>query len=234
VLNAASFIGGGVAPGELVAIFGSNLGPQQIVKASASEQSIPRALSGVRVLFDGTAAPLLYVSDKQIGASIPYGVAGRSTTSMYVEYLGNAATPVNIPVLPTHPGIFSSDSSGFGQAAVLNENFTLNSKYNPAPVGTVLMIFATGEGLTTPDGVDGKIVNWPAPVPKAAIGVTIGGKNASVLYAGGSPSSIAGLMQVNAKIPDDVAPGDNVPLIVTVGGVPSQNRVTVAVSGLGR
>jgi len=91
------------------------------------------------------------------------------------------------------------------------------------------MLFATGEGRTDPPGVDGKPAADPLPKPLLPISVTIGGLSAQVLYAGGAPRLIAGVLQVNARIPESVATGAAVPVSLTVGQATSQAGVTLAV-----
>jgi uncharacterized protein (TIGR03437 family) len=51
----------------------------------------------------------------------------------------------------------------------------------------------------------------------------------SVQYAGSAGNSVAGLLQVNAVIPQAVTAGSAVPVTISVGGVPSQGGVTIAV-----
>jgi uncharacterized protein (TIGR03437 family) len=55
----------------------------------------------------------------------------------------------------------------------------------------------------------------------------IGGLPATVSFAGLTPG-LTGLYQVNAGVPENVTPGDAVPVILTVGGVKS-NQVTMSV-----
>lgn len=63
VTNAASNLGGQMAPGEIVVLYGSGLGPAQLTSASvASDGLYDTALAGTRVQFDGIAAPMLYAS----------------------------------------------------------------------------------------------------------------------------------------------------------------------------
>jgi uncharacterized protein (TIGR03437 family) len=59
--------------------------------------------------------------------------------------------------------------------------------------------------------------------------LTIGGQQAQVLYAGGSPGSLAGLMQINARIPAGITAGDAVPVVLQVGDVQAPQSVTIAV-----
>jgi uncharacterized protein (TIGR03437 family) len=190
---------------------------------------VDNLLAGSRVWFDGIAAPLLYTSAKQLGAIMPYEVAGRTSTQMVIEYLGAMSAPVTIPVASSMPGIFTSNQSGAGQAAALNQDGTPNSKANPAARGSTVSLFATGEGQTTPAGADGRIAGTVLPQPNLAVTAQIGGISAKVSYAGGASGIVAGGFQINVEIPAGVTPGSAVPVVVSVGTVNSRAGVTIAV-----
>jgi uncharacterized protein (TIGR03437 family) len=208
VTNAASNLAGPVAPGELVVLYGSGLG-------------------GVRtVLFNGVAGPLLYATPGQVGAVAPYAVSGGSQ-QVVVQSAGAASAPVAVAAAVTAPGVFTLDGSGRGQAAAVNQDGTRNGTAAPAAAGSVLSLYATGEGQTLPAGVDGKPAAAPLPQPVALVAVTIGGVAAVVRYAGGAPELIAGVMQVNVVVPAGVS--GTALVVLTVGGVASQGGVTVAV-----
>ena len=139
VVNAASYVGGGVAPGEIVTLFGSAMGPSELVRLRLTEdRRLATTLADTRILFNGVPAPLLYVSDKQSSAIVPYAVAGRTSVDVQVEYRGVRSDPVTVPVLASRPGIFSLDSTGQGQGAILNEDGTVNSPSNPARRGSII------------------------------------------------------------------------------------------------
>lgn len=59
--------------------------------------------------------------------------------------------------------------------------------------------------------------------------VTIGGSNATVIYAGPAPGAIAGLVQINAIVPQNTSPGSAVPIQLTVGSAQSPGGVTIVV-----
>ena len=131
---------------------------------------------------------------------------------------------------PTAPGLFTADSSGKGQASATNEDgVTGNSTAAPAHPGSVVILWATGEGLTDPPGVDGRPAVTVLPKPLAAVTVDIGGLPATVQYAGAAPGNMPGLFQINAQIPASVQPGDRVPVHVKVGAGSSLDGVTLAV-----
>lgn len=182
------------------------------------------------VLFDGVAAPLIYAQAGQAGAIVPYAVAGRASTQVQVVSQGEGTNVVSVPVVATMPGIFTLDSSGQGPGAIVNQDGTVNSANNPAPSDSIIFVYATGEGQASPAGEDGKPGDNPAPTPLAQpVTATIGGSDAQVLYAGGVPGLVAGVLQVNVQIPKGVPPGPSVSIRLTIAGKTTQTNVTVAV-----
>ena len=215
VANAASLMSGAVAPGEVVAISGAALG-LAIPNVSAST---------TKVTFDGVTAPLIAVTSTQITAVVPYDVAAGASTQLQVTAGALASQPVMLSVAPTAPGIFTLSGTGSGQAAVLNQDGSINSPTNPAAPGSEVSIFATGGGQTIPAGVNGQVISTPAPTNAIAVAVIIGGQPAQVVYSGGSPGLISGVLQVNAIVPSGAT--GNVPIVLTIGGASSQPGVTI-------
>jgi uncharacterized protein (TIGR03437 family) len=132
-------------------------------------------------------------------------------------------------VAASAPAIFAVDSSGVGQAAVLNQDNSLNGASNPAGAGSVIQIFATGGGQTTPASVTGTLAGNSQDTTALPVTVTIGSADAPVMYHGSAPGEVAGVLQMNAVVPPGITPGPAVPIIVTVGGKQSQGGVTIAV-----
>ena len=228
-INAASYAGGSVSPGEIVLIFGSGLGPATLAGPQLDSNGyLSSSLAGTQVLFDGVAAPILYTQASQVSVVVPYEVIGR--TQVQVVYQGLGSNLVLIPVAAAMPGIFTRGASGHGQGSILNQDGTANSASNPAPVGSYVSVYATGEGQTNPAGIDGQPGVSPAPRPVAQpITATVGGLPAPVQYAGGAPGLVAGILQVNVQVPTGVASGSNALIVISVGGQPTQANVTVAV-----
>ena len=230
VTNAASSTSGAVAPGEVVVLYGSGLGPARLTQSQLDPTTglVGTNLAGTRVVFNGTPAPMLYTSATQIAAVAPYGIAG-SNVQVFVEYQGQPSAPVTLPVAAVAPALFTQDSSGKGQAAASNQDGTLNGAAHPAKVGTYISLWLTGAGQTNPAGADGQPGAAPLPKPVAPVAVTIGGTPAAVQFAGQAPNTVAGVMQINAQVPSGLQPGDAVPVLVQVGSVSTQAGVTVAV-----
>jgi len=122
---------------------------------------LPRMLSETRVLFDGDPSPLIFTSSGQVSAIAPYSLAGKFATTLQVEYRGVPTAALTLPVAPSSPALFTLDSSGRGAGAVLNQDYSVNTPANPAAIGSVIMLFATGEGQTSPQVPDGKIASPP-------------------------------------------------------------------------
>ncbi|MGA2136508.1 MAG: endo-1,4-beta-xylanase [Bryobacteraceae bacterium] len=226
IVNAASYHAGAVAPGEIVTIFGANFGPPAIVPAKISSGKFANTLGGVQVFFDGVAAPLVYALVNQTSAIVPFGVAGHASTTLQYSYYGNLSSPVTIPVTQAAPAVFALNSSGTGPGAILNQDYSVNTAANPASVGSIVQVFATGGGVTNPPGADGTLAAGAQNQAVTAT-ATVGGVTAVVQYAGSAPGLVNGVMQVNVQIPQ-VASGPQ-PLVVTMGGATSQSNITVAV-----
>ena len=236
VVSAASSIGGVIAPGQIVTIFGTGgLGPSTPVLAQpGTNGDFGTQLAGTTVSFTSTNAPILYTSATQVSAIVPYSMPIGGAADVTVRYQGQAFTQSSVPIAGSAPGVFTSNSSGTGAAAVVNQSGSINSPTSPAPVGSMISLYVTGEGQTTPSGVDGKPASAPLPKPVLPVAVTMAGQNALVTYAGGAPGLVAGLMQVNVQIPlsliqNFIGPAA-VPVVVQVGSTYSQANVTITVS----
>jgi endo-1,4-beta-xylanase len=228
--NAANYASAAVSPGEIVVLFGPTAGPAALAVAQADANgNLPTRLSGVRLLFDGVAAPLLYARVGQVSAVVPFGVAGNATTRMQYEYQDVQSNAVSMNVVPTVPGLFTLDSSGSGPAAILDLNYHVISAGNPAHHGDIIQVYATGAGVTSPPSVDGQAsAAGPFPIPVAHVTARIGGVDCPVLYAGGASGLVAGGLQVNLRIAAGVPLGAQ-PVVLTIGGVDSQPNATVLV-----
>jgi len=229
VVHAASFLAGPIAPGQIVSLFGSNLGPAAAVGLAldAATGRISTTRGGVTVLFNDVAGPLFFVRQDQINVQVPYELAGQTSARVVVRYLEAASAPVSVPVAASAPGIFAV-SQGRGQAALLNQDFSVNSAANPAGRGGVVQIYLTGQGATSPAAVTGRLPAAPFPAPVLPVSVSIGGRPARTVFVGLAPG-LAGLLQVNAVAPEETTPAGNVTLSVTVGTASSQPGVTLAV-----
>jgi uncharacterized protein (TIGR03437 family) len=222
VVNGASDIAGPVSPGEIISIYGTNIGPGTpaglLITAGGT---VATTLSNTQVTFDGTAAPLIYVSSNQINAIVPYQITpGQGTTNVVVSTNGLVSPSMQLQVAATAPGVFTAGQGGSGQGAILNQdNITPNSSSKPAPKGSVVVIYATGEGLLKPQPPTGSFTPGNGSafiVPINMVSIQIGGQQANIEFAGEAPTLVSGVLQVNAVVPLGIGSGPQ-PIQLTVG-----------------
>jgi uncharacterized protein (TIGR03437 family) len=238
VVNAASYLGGPVSPGEMVTIFGTVIGPPTAAYATVdpSTGKLATTIGGVEVLFSGTPAPMIYASSTQVSAVVPYEIASAANPSVRITYEGQTSDAYPLSLAASAPGLFSQNASGGGQGAILNQDNTLNWSANLAAPGSIVQMFLTGEGQTNPPGVTGAITSATLPPPQVTpapalpIQVWIGGQPAVYTYAGEAPGMVAGVMQLNVRIPANVQPGLDF-VVVSIGGKMSQGGIMVSLSG---
>jgi uncharacterized protein (TIGR03437 family) len=231
IVNAASYTGGPIAPGELLSIFGSNFGATQLLTNAAVNNSIPTALGRTRVLFNGQPGAVTAVTPNQINVFVPstYQITPGSPANVQVQVDAALSAMASTPVADSAPGIFTASASGSGQGSILNQDGSVNSSANPAAPGSTISIFGTGEGAITPQlGAGNLVLSTPYPAPVDPVSVTIGDNPAQVIYAGEAPTLPAGVFQINAQIPMGTT-GNSVPVSVSIGTRGTGAQVTVAV-----
>jgi len=238
VTSAGSYAVGSVAPGEIVTLFGVVLGPNVpsglIINTNGM---VATTNSQTQVFFDATPTPIISTFATQTNVQVPYALAGQTTTNLTVKYNGIVSAPTTLNVAPSAIGLFTHDSSGSGQGAVLNQDLSLNSLSNPAARGSVVVLYGTGEGQTNPPGVEGTFSPLVPPwlVPVLPVSVTIGGLPGVVQFVGEAPGEISGLVQINVTVPVSAPTGAAVPVVVTagttgtIGASSSQSSVTIAI-----
>lgn len=163
---------------------------------------------------------------------VPYAVSC-STARVAVTYQGQVSADLIVPVAAAAPNIFTLNQAGWGQAAAINAaDGTVNTPANPVKLGGYILLYATGEGQTIPSGVDSKLGDSSPAHPVLPVNVTVGGIPAQVQYVGDVPGQVAGLSQVNVRIPSGVQPGGYVPVVLQVGDASTTpGAVWIAVSG---
>jgi uncharacterized protein (TIGR03437 family) len=209
VTNAASFKQV-YAPGMILAVFGSNLGPA--TPALAPSVPLPTSLGGVTVTINGVAAPLYYVSSGQLNVQIPYATTVNATATLTVSYGGQSAS-ISFLVSAAAPGIFYDPNSGDVVP------------YESAAPGATITLYITGDGAQSPAATTG---STPAPnvVPKPTqnVAMTVGGTAVNLQCPTcfvGTPSWSVGVTQINFQVPASAIPGAPLEIVVTVGGVQS-------------
>jgi uncharacterized protein (TIGR03437 family) len=226
-VSGASFAGGGVAPGEIATIFGTNLTAASGINLTSGLPLATKFLN-VSVMVNGTAAPLFAIDNvngtQQINFQVPWEVAGKPNASITVVNNGSASPVVAVPVVAGHPGIFNYAAAGGNFGVILHANFQLADSAHPATAGEVVLIYCTGLGAVTNTPADGAAASGQST--KVAASVTIGGKPGTVSFSGLAPGFV-GLNQINVQVPAGLTSG-NQNVVVSSGGA-SSNTVLLPV-----
>jgi trimeric autotransporter adhesin len=230
IVNGASNLVGAIAPGEVVVIYGSNLGPATLTQFQLGANGlVPTSVAGTSVYFNSLAAPVLYTSANQVGVIVPFGISG-SQVQVSATYNGQTSAAFPASVATAVPALFTLNNSGTGQAAAINQNGSVNGAASPVKAGDVISLYLTGAGQTNPPGADGQPGAGAGGGPVLPVTASIGGRTATVQYAGGALNLVAGVVQVNVTVPAGTTAGAAVPVTVQVGSNSTQPNVTIAVS----
>ena len=207
--NAASLNQRALAPGSLVSMFGLNL-------------------NGATVRFSSYSAPIIYSSSTQLNLQVPWELQGQSTAPVTVTVDSVTSAPQSVAIGAADPGIFSLGAPQGGQGAIVNLAGIVVDASSPAHAGDYLQIYATGLGAVSNTPQTGsEAVASPLSSLIGNPTVTIGGVQAPVSFAGLTPGFI-GLYQVNVQVPQGVATGDAIPVVLSTGATVS-NGVTISV-----
>jgi uncharacterized protein (TIGR03437 family) len=243
VVNAATFQAGvPVGPGALVTLFGAGLADD---KALATSTPWPFTMMNRQIVInDGIQAALYFVGPTQVNFQMPSNAApGSVRVSVRVGDTGELVAGGTILVGAASPGLFTLNQAGTGQAAAVNQDGTINGPGNPAPAGSTILLYGTGQGQVSPAVADGAAapsspLSQTVAVPTSSgstclnnqpsMCVAFGGTGfGNVQYSGLAPGYV-GLWQINVTIPPSTPAGGAVPVRVVINGTPS-NTVTVAV-----
>jgi uncharacterized protein (TIGR03437 family) len=241
ITNGASLQTGSIAPGELVTLFGSDIGPSSpVLSADANNDGfLDTTVNNVSVTVDGIAAPLLYASQNQLTVQVPYAVTAGPNKAIVVDKGSGSPATGTATIVAVAPGLFTLDGSGTGQVVALNYNattqtYSVNEVKNPAKPGDTVVLYLTGEGdwATSFNPRTGWLFpSSVSPLPQLSPlpSVTIGSTPASVSYAGPSIGSVLGLLQINCVIPTGLSSSNTTPIQVSIGGQSTQAGTTIVV-----
>lgn len=220
-----------LACGQLVSLFGSEMGPAAGAVAGLENGQLPTQLAGTRVLIgpEATAAPLLYVGEGQVNTVIPHSVCGQAGVDVVLERDGARISTTRIDLARTAPALFTI-GGGVGQVAALNQDGSVNGPANPAARGDAVTLFLTGAGAMTGTVVDGGIAQDASVRVAAPVTALLGSfDSGEVLYAGAAPGLVHGVVQLNVRISTSAPVGPATPIRIRVGDAISPGGATIAI-----
>jgi len=214
IANSAGIqVSSGVAPYELVSLYGVGLGPATAVSGQIVNGLLETSLGGVQVLFNNVAAPLLYAGPNQINAIVPSSVSDGSTASVQVVTPNGTLNGPTLSVVPSEPEVFQNGPPmpAGGSAVALNQDGSVNSGSNLAAPGSIVTVWATGAGLDNSTFDQNGLIatslfspQLPVSVLDASNANVDGVYSLEVLYAGNAPGLITGVIQVNFRLPENL------------------------------
>jgi uncharacterized protein (TIGR03437 family) len=214
IVNAASNVAGPLAPYAIVSLYGAGLAYSRraVSEKDLRANVLPTELDGVRVVVEGSAAPLYYVSPEQINFLIPYNTGAKFPTevSLTVWLDGRRGPSVRLPLQEAAPALFQLDRE---TVIATHADWTLVTKGAPARPGEDIVLFATGLGRTQPAVAYPELPRGPIRIANwQRFRVLVDGKEldpGSIAYVGVTPG-FAGLYQVNLRLPEDVGPNPEI------------------------
>ena len=228
VVSAASFVGGAVSPGEIITIFGTDVGPpgSHFGFIDPIDGKLATQVEGVSVFFNGIPAPIFFVNETQINAQVPYAESPGGITFATVMRDDQSSDAVALNVRGETPALFTR---GGNQIAALNSDLSINNSGAPARPGETVALFGTGQGSVTPAIETGALAGrlFDLSLVEAEVSATIGGHPAVVSFAGMAPG-LVGLLQVNVGLPT-MTPVGPAEVVILVGSESTQSGVTIAV-----
>ena len=193
IVNAFTYAGGPISPGELVSIFGTGFATEPLQVAAPMNNRFPWGLGRLKVFFNGYPGAITAATPAQINVFAPNWLSPGTPASVVVQLDDATSAPMEIPVAKAAPGLFPT----------------------PVRTGNVLTLYGTGEGSTNPLLYWGALnISTPYPTPTEPATVTVNGQPAEILYLGAAPWQPAGIFQLNVRIPAGATT-----LTLTIAGV---------------
>jgi uncharacterized protein (TIGR03437 family) len=231
--TAGPYVAGQVAPGEIVSLFGVNLGPDQAVGLALDPSGlVATQLAGVQVRFDGVLAPMIMAQKNQLNIQVPYEIADEGVTAMQITGAAGTSQVYSLQVVPSEPGFLTVDGL---YAAAINEDGSINTSNNPVTLGSVITLFVTGSGSWGSGLRTGQVSPLSLAYPVLTVNAYVLLSSApqtlaetEVLYAGSAPGLTDGVLQVNLRLPGPdvfalagIANSQIVNLVLQIGDVQS-------------
>lgn len=227
VVTAAGFLQIPLTPGSIASVFGRDMTASIEITGGLP---LPTNLGGAAlVIGDGFPVPIIFASPRQMNVQIPWEVALDGEAELRVRLGEKTSEPVAIPLAAHSPAVFTLPQVRAGQGAILIANTAGviaapgGSAPGARPVrkGELLEIYATGLGPVShrPESGAGAPA-FPLARTETQPIVTMGGASARVLFSGLAAGAV-GLNQINVRVAEETPSGDDVSVVIRIGGVES-------------
>ncbi|HWR52404.1 MAG TPA: hypothetical protein VN428_14930 [Bryobacteraceae bacterium] len=228
-MNGASFLPR-VAASTWITIWGTDFSTTTRTWGTSdfANNDLPSVLEGVSATVNGMAAYISYVSPTQLNVLTPDDPA-TGEVQVQVTTANGASNTFAVNKSRVSPAFFQFTTKyaaavHAGAVLVGRAGLMTGASFAPAQPGETLMLFGTGFGPTNPPLPASQLVTKAAPLAETPT-VTIGGKPATVTFAGLSGS---GLTQLNVTIPPDLPDGDAL-LVAQIAGAATQPDVFITI-----
>ena len=215
-------LGGGIAPGMAVQIYGANLAAPGTSTLAAS-LPFPTTLSSTSVFIGGIAAPLYFVSPGQINAQAPFELLPGVPYQVLVSANGAVTTPDSFVSAPGAPGIAAFTN---GSIIAQHLDFSLITDASPAKPGEVAILYLAGLGSAANQPATGSPAPLPPTGPVNAVSLSLNGTVLPTLFVGLTPGTV-GLYQIAFTLPADVPDGNQMLTVSQAGAVSNVTIVPV-------
>ena len=229
IANAASYDRTAIAPGEILSVFGTEIGPNRPFHTELDAQgNVNKELGGMTVSIGDLPAPILYADAGQINLVAPFAIPTSGTVPVEIRRNGSLIASFNQKVIEIHSGLFRNDGNGsvYGSLAALNQDGSVNGASNPASPGSVITVFGTGFGAMTPAVPDGAATCQPVNKPVTTFSTfPVYGDGgpvsvpAEIEYIGNAPCLVQGAVQINLRIPTTIKPSDGIIMLSNFGTI---------------
>ena len=212
-------IGGPLAPGTIIAVYGANL-----ASGISQPTSIPlnTTMNGTTVIIGGIPSPLFYVSPGQINVQVPFELDSSKQYQVVVSANGAIATPQTIQMTPAVPGL-----AAFGDGTLIAQHLdgSLVLPSSPAQPGEYIVMYLLGMGLTSNQVSSGNASPGPPGLatPDVTATLTLGGQPVNILFQGMTPG-LVGLYQIDIQVPQNTTGGNQL-LVVSQNGIASNTTI---------
>ena len=241
ITNSANLSAGPLAPGTLITISGAGIVTANAGAEDGADQPLPSKLSGVQVVFDGTALPLLSVSASEIRAQLPYDLGNRAASSLYVraeldDHSVRTTTAVPVAVVPSAPGLFAFPGEEPRAGMGLHGGAPVTAT-SPAHPGERITLWAAGLGqVVAPADTNAAVqAGVPNPYPDAPVQMpvtaTLNGVPAAVTSAT-LPQGSIGIYEVRVVMPAGIAGNSGTAILSISQNGRQSNSVTIPLAGI--